>query len=490
MDTKKRNKPIAGKEEELNQRIIELEEEVARLQSRTAFLKEIIDTTDEVIQVLDENYHVVFTNEAIRAFGLAPEDFEGRFIGEFYPPDELQYRMELTAKLLEKGPGASETYLMRVLDGEGNTRVMESRAFNKLAPPINGILGFVRTLPDQERRENHIEAFETTLAKILNNLPDAVFIHDFSGHVFLCNDRARAMFRIPATNDMFAGFPACYGPEDDTEALERAWADLEIGETRVLEWSTQTHDGERFDVEAHLTAIMWNDQRRVLATIRDVTKRRSMEDQIRNSLSEKEALLREVHHRVKNNFAVVTSLLRMQQRRTRDESVLRLIKETDFRIRCMGFVHEKLHQSESLSELKIDEYLESLALNLMCSYESSERSIELVLDIEDVELGPDTAIPLGFITSELISNAFKHAFPEQRPGKITVRLESLPSRQLELRVEDDGVGIPAHLDIEELESLGLALVKTFVAQLAGSWELKNGAGACWKIRFPKPDKRA
>jgi PAS domain S-box-containing protein len=489
MGTDKDKDSPVGKDADLSKRITELEKEVARLQSQNAFLKGILDTTDEVIQALDEQYRVIFTNEAIRAFGLAPEDFEGRFIGEFYPPDELQYRMEIMAKLMKKGPGASESFVMRVLDGDGNTRVMETRVFNKLAPPINGIVGFVRMLPDQQSQENHVQAFEGTLVKILNNLPEAVFIHDFHGHVYLCNEPARAMFQVPPTNEMVGGFPVCYGPVDGPDTLEQAWASLGGDTTTVREWTTQRHDGERFEVEAHLTTIWWNDQKMVLATVRDVTERKTMEKQILNALSEKEALLREAHHRVKNNFAAVTSLLRMQQRRIKDESLRRLIKETDFRIRCMGLVHEKLHQSESLSEIKIDEYLESLVINLMYSYNSQEKRTELDLEIENVELSPDTAIPLGFITSELVSNAFKHAFPSQRPGKISVRFESLPESDLQLRVKDDGVGIRTDLEIDKLDSLGLSLVRTFVNQLGGSWELLNGEGACWKIRFPKPNKR-
>jgi two-component sensor histidine kinase len=262
------------------------------------------------------------------------------------------------------------------------------------------------------------------------------------------------------------------------------WEQVLEGSDRVFEGrGLKAVAGESFDAEIVLTSLPVKEQNFILAVIRDVTDRKRAEQEIRNALHEKEAMLRELHHRVKNNFAVISSLLNLQRRRVKDAGILAVLNETAFRIRCMGMVHEKLHQSESLKELSVREYLYGLLTNLREAYEGTHPGIALDAILEDVSFGVDKAIPVGFLTSELVSNAYKHAFPEGTSGTIRVALRPLGDSTYELVVADDGVGMPPDLDLTNLPSLGIDLVLTFSKQLGGKLGITNRTGTTVRIEF-------
>ena len=227
---------------------------------------------------------------------------------------------------------------------------------------------------------------------------------------------------------------------------------------------------------------------RVIGAFIDITDRKHMEARLESSLKEREALLREMHHRVKNNFAAVVSLLRTQANRIKDADLVTLFKEAEFRVKCMGFVHDKLHKSETLDSIKIRDYLGSVLHALEDTYAAGQRGILVQKDIEELSLSVDTAIPLGFISSELCSNCLKHAFPNGRRGQIKILLRALGQTDLELVVSDDGVGIPETTDFENLDTLGLRLVDGFVRQLDGKLSLDSGPGTRARVTFRNTER--
>ncbi len=207
-------------------------------------------------------------------------------------------------------------------------------------------------------------------------------------------------------------------------------------------------------------------------------------EQISAALREKEVLLREVHHRVKNNMQVISSLLDTQCIHAEDERTLKLFRESRDRVRAMSLVHEKLYQSDNLSDIGFKAYLDDLTNTLFKSYEISNNRIRLKTDIEDISLGIDIAIPCGLILNELISNSLKYAFPEDRSGEIRISLCSGEDDEIELTVSDNGVGIPEDSDINNSSSLGLKLVRGFAEhQLDGELELNRDRGTEFIIKF-------
>jgi two-component sensor histidine kinase len=204
--------------------------------------------------------------------------------------------------------------------------------------------------------------------------------------------------------------------------------------------------------------------------------------QVKESLEEKEVLLSEIHHRVKNNMQIISSLLRLQGRSIKDESYLQIFKDSQDRIRSMALIHEKLCQSENLAKIDIDNYIRDLAKNLYRNYAMTDK-IKLTLEIEDVLLSMNYAIPCGLIINELVSNSLKYAFPEGKEGEITIALHCLEN-QVDLVVKDNGIGLPEDLDFRNTESLGLQLIRLLAEdQLDGKIELSRTAGTEFRITF-------
>ncbi len=223
--------------------------------------------------------------------------------------------------------------------------------------------------------------------------------------------------------------------------------------------------------------------------------RRKAEDALRLALKEKQALLQEIHHRVKNNLQVVSSLLQLQMNEIRDPQMAGVFRESQLRIRCMALIHEKLYHSESLARIDLADYLRSLANLLFASYGDARGRIRLELNLCPAFIGIDAAIPLGLVANELITNCLKFAFPDGRRGEIKMELATCPGGAFRLQVADDGVGLPEGFAIEESGSIGMRLVKILAHQLGARcvWE-GLGPGTSCTLEFhettPNPRNQA
>lgn len=229
--------------------------------------------------------------------------------------------------------------------------------------------------------------------------------------------------------------------------------------------------------------------------ISEMEERRKIEEQVKKSLGEKEVLLREIHHRVKNNLQIIQSMLNLQLPQIKDEKAIAQFKESQNRVYTMALIHEKLYQSESLSIIDFPEYIRSLTNYLFTSYGAAGRSIRPRILVKDISLDVDTTIPCALIINELVSNALKHAFPASRrseePGEICIDMHSESGNRFQLTVSDNGVGLPEGFKIDNSESLGLKLVAVLVKQLAGTISIGTGGGANFAISFaPRNEKGA
>jgi len=219
----------------------------------------------------------------------------------------------------------------------------------------------------------------------------------------------------------------------------------------------------------------------------DITEKKLSEEKLRQSLKEKEVLLKEVHHRVKNNLQVISSILNLQSSYVKDRKTLEILRESQNRIKSMAYIHESLYQTKDFSSINFTEYVTNLSNNLVHSYQSFEDQVELDLKIQDVYLNLDLAIPCGLIINEILSNALKYAFPKNRTGKLGLKL-SHKNQEITLVIQDNGIGLPAHIDYKNTESLGLQLVVTLVDQLGGSIKLDRVKGTKFTIIFTNPTK--
>ncbi|MCB0223057.1 MAG: PAS domain-containing protein [Anaerolineae bacterium] len=222
---------------------------------------------------------------------------------------------------------------------------------------------------------------------------------------------------------------------------------------------------------------------RLMGVTTDITKQKQARQQLQASLQEKEVLLREVHHRVKNNLQLISSLFDLQIDCLANDQVVKILEECQSRIQAMALVHQTLYYSEYLSRINSSDYLHNLVNQLHAVYVGRLNNISLNLDIQDLSFQIDTALYCGLIISELVSNALKHAFPDNQPGRIQIQLRA-EKKQVTLIVADNGIGFTADLDRIHPESLGLLLVDTFVKQLEGALVQLPGKGAIFQISFP------
>ncbi|WP_254568241.1 histidine kinase dimerization/phosphoacceptor domain -containing protein [Oscillatoria sp. HE19RPO] len=218
----------------------------------------------------------------------------------------------------------------------------------------------------------------------------------------------------------------------------------------------------------------------------ELSDRKKAQCQIKASLEEKELLLKEVHHRVKNNLQVISSIFSLQSSYIEEPRILSILRDSQNRIASMALIHEKLYHSDTLAKIDFNDYIESLTSNLFSCYSINAQKVLLKLDIENVSLNLDTAIPCGLLLNELVSNSLKHAFPDNGSGTIFIEFTAQTNQQLNLMVRDTGRGLPEGLDFKKTNSLGLRLVRALTRQLRGTLEIKNSHGACFQITFPSP----
>lgn len=232
-------------------------------------------------------------------------------------------------------------------------------------------------------------------------------------------------------------------------------------------------------IKSHLKEI----QEHNIRLNREIDERKLVEEQIRESLKEKEALLREIHSRIKNNMQVISSLLNLQSQYVKDKESLEMFRKSRDRILSMAFVHEKLYQSADLTKIDFDGYIRSIAQHLLRTCSIDPGAVRLNVNCSDVFLSINNAIPCGLIINELICNALKHAFPEGEKGEIAIDFHPNGDNRLILIVSDTGIGLPENIDVSDAKTVGLQLISDLVDQLKGTLDIKRDGGTAFKITF-------
>jgi len=246
-------------------------------------------------------------------------------------------------------------------------------------------------------------------------------------------------------------------------------------------------DGSEFPIEIGLNPIATEAGVMVLASIIDITERRRAQQHLENALLEKTVLLNEVHHRVKNNLQVITSLLNLQADYAADPRLKAILAESCGRVKAMALTHQLLYERKDFSRIDLGDYLDRLVQSIRSSYRGTGERIGLRLAQQgaNVELDLERAIPCGLLVNELVTNAFKHAFKDERQGEIVIEISEDAESLICLSVSDDGVGLPSDPELAQLSSLGLQLIQLFVEQLHGALTIERESGTRFAIRFPK-----
>ena len=244
-------------------------------------------------------------------------------------------------------------------------------------------------------------------------------------------------------------------------------------------------DGQLINVIISPAMIRDNEGRpsHFVALFQDITERKRAEEHILKSLKEKDVLLNEVHHRVKNNMNIIISLLRLQSAHIKDEAMKMIFQDCQSRIRAMAHVHEKLYQSKDFTSIDVTEYIKSLAGELFHLYHINVNKIDYKVETGDISLSLESLIPCSMIINELLSNSLKHAFPDASKGIINISLKRINEDEFELIYMDNGIGIPESIDLNSSETMGMQIVESLVEQFRGKVEIYRDGGTEFRIKL-------
>jgi PAS domain S-box-containing protein len=347
----------------------------------------------------------------------------------------------------------------------------------RLAPLVKKLVDAESLARGEERR----------FRDLLESAPDAIVITDPGGRITLVNSQTEKMFGHGRT-EMLGRKIEMLLPDrfHERHRVHRAnyGRDAHLRPMGAgLELLGLRKGGIEFPTEILLSPLKTDDGILISAAIRDVTRTKDIENQIRASLKEKDALLQEIHHRVKNNLQIIASLLSLQSAYISDPQMLLKFQESQQRIRAMALIHEKLYQSETLAKVDLADYVQSLVAILVRTYTTGSQ-IGLEIQVDPATVAIDTAIPVGLMLNELVTNALKYAYPNGRTGKLIVALSAESDGHFILRVQDDGGGLPADFQLGQVGTLGLRLVRMFAKQLRAEVTLDSEPGRLsFEIRF-------
>lgn len=224
----------------------------------------------------------------------------------------------------------------------------------------------------------------------------------------------------------------------------------------------------------------------LISRVQVLLQTRRLSVQVNQLLKDKEMLMKEIHHRVKNNLMVISSLLSLQSRYIKDEESKEIFKESQNRAQSMALIHERLYRSTDMKSIDFADYIRSLTRDLFNTYSTQEDRIDLKMDVEDVEVDIDNAVPLGLIINEIVTNSLKYAFPDETAGTITISFHKQKDQYI-LEVSDDGIGIPEEFEVEKSDSLGMMLINSLTYQIGGELEIERSPGTTFRIKFKDPE---
>ncbi|HVO74401.1 MAG TPA: histidine kinase dimerization/phosphoacceptor domain -containing protein [Ignavibacteriaceae bacterium] len=335
-----------------------------------------------------------------------------------------------------------------------------------------------------EKTQEMLKGTEARLFSMVNSAMDAIISINSRQSILLINEAAEKMFLCKADEVMGTSILK-FIPEPFIYLLMEQTNQDGAGSAKTSKEKLSSITGikssmEQFPIEVSISQVEIAGEKLYTLILRDITGRKKTEEKIEASLKEKEVLLKEVHHRVKNNLQIISSLLNLQSNYIEDKEALEVFKESQNRVKSMALIHEKLYQSGNLSQINIKDYIKDLSAKLFSSYRHESKNIQLNLNIEETTLEVDKCIAVGLILNELISNSLKHAFADRSKGKLNIDFNRKEDKLI-LIAADNGVGFPQDFDFQNTETLGLQLVFSLIDQHRGTIEYDKSEGAKFKI---------
>ena len=478
-----RTAELAQTNEQLQQEISERYQIELKLEQERNILRTLFDALPDAIYVKDVQSRFITCNarQAYLAGVDSPEELIGKTDLDLFPEHGAAYYADEQSVLRTGQSIINREEPIGEKVGSQQWHLTSKVPLRDKEGTVIGIVGVGHDITERKQAEETLR----THSQILYSMGEGVAFVDAEGVIRYTNPSYEQMFGyspgelIGQHVSTLNGFP----PEIHSRVVNEVLTALERGQMWEGEFTDRKKDGTVIYTHARISPYEYRGEIWSVTVEEDITERKEVEKRIKTSLQEKEVLLKEIHHRVKNNLQVISSLLDLQSTYVESEDVQEMFQESRMRVRSMALVHEQLYQSTDLARIDFADYVHNLTGYLLRAYGNMARNVTLTIDIASTTLSVETAVPLGLITSELVSNAYKHAFVDGRVGQVRVALSTIDNEHLCLQIGDDGVGLPSDIDLYKSPSLGLTIVTTLVEQLRGTILVSREDGTTFAINF-------
>lgn len=500
---------LSGKNKQLEREISAHEKTAIQLEKSEAHYRSLVETTTDIIYMIDKDGKFTFLNKAISQLGYNSKELIGTHFKLIVAKDDYKNVNYKDMFKVYTGKKIGKKNAPKLFDekrtGDRSTRHLEIKLISKKGEftdvSINyikvlvnstgvyssgnellGSMGIIRDITEHRRTEDAILYAKQFWEGTFDAVPDLIMVIDQEHRIVRVN---QAMARRLDLKPQECIGRTCYELIHETSSPpEYCLAKKLVAEGKVnsVEIALESLGGE-FILSHSLLEDQGNRKKFTVLVARDITGRKRVEQQIKASLQEKEVLLKEIHHRVKNNLQIISSLLNLQAHYIRDPQAIKMIRDSQRRVGVMALIHEHLYHSQDLVRIVGADYIRKVVNNVFLAYEDLVTGITPTVRVEDISLSIEESIPCGLIISELVSNSMKHAFPQGRDGEIRVVLRAEQGGRFTLEVSDNGVGLPADLDFRGSASLGLHLVNILVRQIGGTVEIDRSAGTKFVFNF-------
>jgi PAS domain S-box-containing protein len=473
---------IASEANALLEKEIEKHKETRiKLEESQEISKSVFNSSiDTIISTNLNNVISEVSPSACYTFGYQMEELLGLKSSNLYAI-ESEFK-EIEKQLKEEGFYIGEITNKRK-DGSLFTSFLSCAAMKNNNGDQIGFMGISRDITDIKKAEFELIESEKKYRDLFVNLSDAVIVVDSNNLILELNRAAKHLFQIKDNKEYNL---MDFVLEEDKNFFHKKSKEFrKKGNIVNVEFRIKTKKGFIRTVNLSSSAIFsGNNFIGSRDIIRDITEQKEAEYNLNKSIKEKEVLLKEVHHRVKNNLQVISSILNLQSSYVKDQNTLTILRESQNRVKSMSFIHESLYRSKDFSEVNFSDYVNNLVNNIIHSFHLSNSNVQLITDLGAVNLNLDQAIPCGLIINELLTNAMKYAYEGIENPELFIGI-SQENNLISICVSDNGIGLPEGFKIDESDSLGLQLVQTLMEQLEGTLILNNEKGTKYFITFEK-----
>lgn len=498
------------------------------LRNANIFLDSVIEHIPDMIFIKEAKdlRFVRFNTAGERLLGISRNKIIGKSDFELFPEEQAKFFVEKDREVLTSS-GYIELFEEPINSANRGRRYLHTQkiALNDIHGEPEFLLGISRDITEEREAKSKLEQAQRELERrvsertdelrvvneqlgrrlieleeaeekfrlAIESAPNAMVMVDEKNLIRLVNAETERMFGI-SRDELLAKpvtslFPQRF--ESVSEEMKGRVREANGLPTSFLQdYFGKRASGEEFPVEIGINPLSFHQGHYVLMAIVDVTDQKRAEEFMRKSLREKDLLLKEIHHRVKNNLQVISSLLKLQGSYLPDLEARRLFRQSDDRVRSMALIHERLYRSDGFDDIDFSSYIKELAEHLLHSYVMGNSKIKLDLKLETVFIGIDQAIPCGLMLNELVTNSLKHAFQGREKGKISIRLQQKKGDEVvSLEVNDDGVGLPSDFNLKRPSTLGMEIIRTLADQLNGQLKVESKKGTLVSLRFRPVDPR-